>query len=176
MAAKVTALSIKVVTFLALVGTVWAANLALETWGVIEFLGVEAPAGVLFAGLAFGLRDVLHEVGGARWVLSAILVGATLSWWLSDAATIPGGTVSIAVASGCAFLFSELADFSVYAPLRSKHWTSAVIASNTVGAIIDSMLFLWLAFGSQSLLAGQVIGKMLMILPALPLVGAVRRK
>jgi len=119
---------------------------------------------------------VLHEAGGARWVLAAIATGAVLSWWLSDGATIPGGTVSIAVASGTAFAISELADFAVYSPLRSRHWTGAVVASNAVGAVLDSALFLWLAFGSLSLITGQVVGKMAMILPALPLVWAARKR
>ena len=70
---------IKYATFVALLATVAATNLALETWGVIPIgFGLEAPAGVFFAGLAFGLRDVLHETGGPRWVVGAILAGAAL--------------------------------------------------------------------------------------------------
>ena len=52
--------AMKWATFAALVGTVWAANLALETWGVISLGPWEAPAGVLFAGLAFGGREPTH--------------------------------------------------------------------------------------------------------------------
>ena len=52
--------AMKSATFAALVGTVWAANLALETWGVISLGPWEAPAGVLFAGLAFGGREPTH--------------------------------------------------------------------------------------------------------------------
>ena len=44
---------IKYATFVALLATVAATNLALETWGVIPIgFGLEAPAGVFFAGLA----------------------------------------------------------------------------------------------------------------------------
>ena len=76
--------------------------------------------GVYFAGLAFGLRDALHEAGGRFWVFGAIATGAALSWWVSDAVRIPGGHVSIAVASGIAFACSELADLAVYSPLRGR--------------------------------------------------------
>ena len=168
---------IKYATFVALLATVAATNLALETWGVIPIgFGLEAPAGVFFAGLAFGLRDVLHETGGPRWVVGAILAGAALSYVLSDGAEIPGGHVSIAAASAVAFLLSELCDMAVYTPLREKHWGAAATASNVVGAVVDSALFLWLAFGSLSLLLGQVVGKTYMVALALPLVRLARKQ
>jgi hypothetical protein len=37
-----------------------------------------------------------------------------------------------------------------------------VAASNTVGLVVDSALFLLLAFGSLEFLAGQVVGKLWM--------------
>lgn len=45
----------------------------------------------------------------------------------------------LAVASGAAFLFSELADFAVFQPLRERRWLAAVVASNLVGLVIDSV-------------------------------------
>lgn len=160
----------------ALVATVIAANWTLERYGVLDVGPLLVPAGTLWAGLAFGLRDVLHEIGGRRWVLAAIVVGAGVSWWVSDGVTIPGGHLSIAVASGVTFLFSELVDMAVYTPLRDRHWSRAVIASNLAGAVVDSTLFLWLAFGAVdgALWWGQTLGKALMILPALPLVWQAR--
>ena len=152
----------------AFVGTVIAANWALETYGVVPLgFGLEGPAGVFFAGLGFLLRDLLHEVGGRAWVLGAIGVGALVSWWVSDSATIPGGLVPIALASGCAFLLSEFADFSVYAPLRDRTIAGAVGLSQVVGAVVDSALFLWLAFGSLAFFWGQFVGKIYMVLPVL---------
>ena len=44
----------------------------------------------------------------------------------------------------------------------------AVFASSVVGLIIDSVLFLYLAFGNLDFIAGQVCGKGLMVLVALP--------
>lgn len=135
-----------------------------------------APAGVYFAGLAFGLRDVLHELGGSRWVVAAILAGTALSYVLSDGAEIPGGMVSIAAASAAAFLLSEFADFAVYTPLRERHWTAAAVGSNLIGTVVDSAVFLWLAFGSLGFIEGQIVGKMLMVLPVLPALYWTRRR
>lgn len=162
----------------AFVATVYAANWALEQYGLIELpvIGWMAPAGVFFAGLGFGLRDALHEAGGRSWVFACIAIGAGLSYWVSDGVTIPGGHASIAVAGGIAFALSELADFAIYAPLRDRQWIGAVVLSNLVGAVIDSALFLWLAFGAADAMGGQVLGKALMILPALPVVWEVRRR
>ncbi len=148
------------------VATVYAANWALTTFGVVSIgFGLHAPAGVFFAGLGFLLRDLLHETGGRAWVVVCIGVGACLSYLLGASAHIPGGHVSIAVASGCAFLTSEFADFSVYAPLRERTLSAAVGLSQVAGAAVDSALFLWLAFGSLALFWGQFWGKTLMVLP-----------
>ena len=139
--------------FAAFVATVWGANWALAKYGVVSIgFGLMAPAGVFFAGLAFTFRDLLHESSGRLWVLVAIVTGALLSALLEDARTF-------AVASGTAFLVSELADFAVYTPLRERGWLRAVFASNVVGFTVDSLLFLWLAFGSLEFIQGQLVGK-----------------
>jgi len=159
----------------AFIATIWLANLTLERFGVVTVLGVSFASGVLWVGLAFGLRDAIHEAGGRRLVTACIVIGAALSYILSDGASIPGGVTSIAVASGAAFLLSETADMLVYSPLRHRNWHAAVICSNVVGSVVDSGLFLWLAFGSLDFLAGQVVAKVAMIAVAIPLVGWVRR-
>lgn len=158
----------RITLFAAFVGTVWLANYAVTHWGLVPVgFGLEAPAGVYAAGLGFLLRDALHEAAGRLWVIAAILAGALLSWWLGASATIPGGRVSIAVASGLAFLLSEFCDFAVYAPLRERTLTAAVGISQVAGAVVDSILFLTLAFGSLALFWGQFVGKTLMVLPVI---------
>lgn len=150
----------------AFVATVYAANWALKRWGTVPVgFGLEAPAGVYFAGLGFLLRDRLNEIASRRWVIGAIITGAALSFSLGANVTIPGGHVSIAVASGAAFLFSELCDYAAYAPLRERTLPGAVAVSQVVGAVVDSMLFLTLAFGSLALLGGQIWGKLLVSFP-----------
>jgi hypothetical protein len=166
----------KLVVFAAFVATVIAANWALNRYGIVPIgFGLEAPAGVYFAGLAFGLRDTLHELGGRTWVLAAIATGALVSYIVESGATIPGGILPIALASGIAFTLSELADLAIYEPLRTRHWTSAVICSNVVGAVADSLLFLWLAFGTIDHWFANTVGKTYMVAVALPLVWLARR-
>lgn len=128
-----------------------AANATLALVGLIPVgFGLMAPAGVLWAGLSLTMRDLAHDQLGRWGVLAAILAGAGLSWLISP---------SFALASGTAFLVSELADFAVYAPIRRHRWLTAVALSNTVGLLVDSCLFLWLAFGSLDFLAGLVLAK-----------------
>ena len=52
----------------------------------------------------------------------------------------------------------------------------AVFASSLVGLVVDSIVFLWLAFGSLAFLEGQIIGKVWMVLLALPLIAYMRRR
>jgi uncharacterized PurR-regulated membrane protein YhhQ (DUF165 family) len=166
---------VRYLTAAAFVGTVYAANWALTTYGVIHlFGGLYAPAGVFFAGLGFLLRCALQELASRLWVIGAILAGAALSLYLGASATIPGGHVQIAVASACAFLFSEVADWSTYTPLRRRTLLGGITLAQVVGATVDSALFLWLAFGSLGLFWGQFVGKTLMVLPAVILVSAYR--
>jgi uncharacterized PurR-regulated membrane protein YhhQ (DUF165 family) len=130
--------------------------------------GIAAPSGVLMIGLALVLRDIVQRRLGAFFGLGAIAVGTLISAWLAPAA--------IVMASVTAFLLSELADFAVYTPLQRKRFVTAVFASGVVGLIVDSIVFLYLAFGSLDFLAGQVIGKIWMILLALPLMHLLRRR
>lgn len=120
--------------------------------------GMMAPSGVLLAGFALVLRDAVQSLLGKRWTIFAIAVGAVISGFLSDPAIVLGST--------CAFLFSELADFAVYTPLRERHLTTAIIASGLVGSLVDSVIFLSLAFGSLDFVLGQVLGKFWMSLIA----------
>jgi uncharacterized PurR-regulated membrane protein YhhQ (DUF165 family) len=81
---------------------------------------------------------------------------------------------SIALASGVAFLVAETLDLFVYTPLQRRNLIGAVVASNIVGLVADSVFFLSLAFGSLAFLEGQVIGKAWMTLVAIPVVYGIR--
>jgi hypothetical protein len=74
-----------------------------------------------------------------------------------------------------AFLFSELADFAVYQPLRERRWLLAVFASNAVGLGIDSILFPQIAFGSLHFIEGQIIEKLWTTVFAVVVLLALRR-
>ncbi len=100
--------------------------------------------------------------------IGAIVAGAIISAGLSPP--------SIVLASATAFLLSETIDFAVYTPLARKRLVLAVVASSTVGLVVDSIIFLWLAFGSLDFLAGQIVGKAWMVLLAIPFVTYLRRR
>lgn len=123
---------------------------------------IVAPSGVLVVGLAFVFRDLVQRRLGVGWAAGAVIVGAGLSWFIAPP--------ELAIASGLAFLFAEMADLLVYTPLQRRRLVLAVFASSMVGLIVDSMIFLQLAFGSLDYLWGQVIGKSWAVLAALPFV------
>jgi uncharacterized PurR-regulated membrane protein YhhQ (DUF165 family) len=148
--------------------TIPAANWAITQYGVIPIgFGLLAPAGVLFAGLAFTLRDLVQEQLGKAWVLAAIGAGGLLSLLVSDP--------FVAAASATAFLVSELCDFAVYSPLRARGLVRAVVASNVVGMAVDSALFLSIAGFPLALLGGLMVGKLYTILPAIAVIMALRQ-
>jgi uncharacterized PurR-regulated membrane protein YhhQ (DUF165 family) len=130
--------------------------------------GLVAPSGVLMVGLALVLRDLVQRRLGVEFGIFAIVAGALISAGLA-----PGALV---IASAAAFLLSEFADFAVYTPLARRRLVLAVMASSLVGLIVDSIVFLYLAFGSLDFLAGQIVGKLWMVLLALPLVAYLRRR
>ena len=129
---------------------------------------VMAPSGVIMVGLALVLRDLVQRRLGKLWALGAIIVGALLSALIAPQALV--------LASGAAFLVSELADFAVYTPLQKKRLVLAVFMSGVVGLVVDSILFLQLAFGSLDFLSGQIIGKTWMIVLALPIIWWIRQR
>jgi uncharacterized PurR-regulated membrane protein YhhQ (DUF165 family) len=128
--------------------------------------GITAPSGVLMIGLALVLRDLVQRRLGKAWTLGAILVGAALSGLVAPPALV--------VASVAAFLLSELADFAVYTPLQKRGLIRAVILSSLVGLCVDSVAFLYLAFGSLDYLGGQIIGKAWMVLLSIPVIRLLR--
>ena len=130
--------------------------------------GLMAPSGVAMIGIALVLRDLVQRRLGVVYSASAVIAGAILS-----AAIAPA---SLVLASGVAFLLSELADLAVYTPLAQRRLVAAVVASSLVGLVVDSVIFLWLAFGSLEFLAGQVVGKLWMVLLAMPFVAYLRRR
>ncbi len=94
--------------------------------------------------------------------MGAIVAGALLSGLVAPPALV--------IASAAAFLISESADMAVYTPLRNRKLWLAVLASGIVGAFVDSGIFLYLAFGSIDHITGNVVGKIIMSLLAVPII------
>jgi uncharacterized PurR-regulated membrane protein YhhQ (DUF165 family) len=131
-----------------------AANYVTTRYGFVGVgLGLTAAAGTYLAGLALGLRDVIQDGLGRVAVLVVILIGAAVSFAVSNP--------HIAMASAVAVLVSELCDLAVYTPIkRSGKWPLAVLLSNTVGAVVDTFLFLTIAgFFTWAAVPGQLVGK-----------------
>ena len=130
--------------------------------------GLMAPSGVTMAGIALVLRDLVQRRLGLVASSLAILAGAGLSALLAPPALV--------IASAVAFLLSEFADLAVYTPLARRGLVIAVAASSAMGLVVDSVVFLWLAFGSLEFLPGQIIGKAWMVLLSIPFVAWLRRR
>lgn len=123
------------------------------------FPGITAPSGVLMVGFALVLRDVVHRDLGPYWALIAIAGGTVFSTVFSPA--------TLLIASTAAFVTSELADLAVYTPLKRRGFFTAAFVSSIVGLAVDSLIFLTLAFGNLDFLAGQILGKLWMVLATL---------
>lgn len=130
--------------------------------------GISAPSGVIMIGLALVLRDIVQRRLGPGWALGAIVAGAVLSGMVAPPMLV--------FASAFAFFLSEAADMAVYTPLQKKQLMLAVVLSSIVGLVVDSIIFLYLAFGSLDFLSGQVIGKLWMVILALPVIRWLQRR
>ena len=131
--------------------------------------GLMAPSGVLMIGLALVLRDLVQRRLGFLWAVAAILAGAALSALLAPPALVRG-------------LRRRLPDLGagrpggVHARCSATGSWLAVVASSLVGLVVDSAVFLYLAFGNLDYLAGQVVGKAWMVLLTLPMIAWLRRR
>jgi uncharacterized PurR-regulated membrane protein YhhQ (DUF165 family) len=115
--------------------------------------GLEAPSGVLSVGVGLTLRDVVQRLLGFRVAVLGILIGALISAYLG---------VNVAMASAMTFVVAEGVDLLVFTRLR-RRFGLAVVASNLAGALLDSFVFLFLAFGfaaATQFAAPSVVGKL----------------
>lgn len=112
-------------------------------------------AGTPIAGVTFALRDTIQDAGGRWRIVAVIVAGAAISALL---------TPRLALASGIAFLLSELADWGIYTPLRGRGYYRAALTSNVAGAVVDTVVFLWLAGFALTgpAVTGQLIVKVTM--------------
>ena len=130
--------------------------------------GLLAPSGSFAAGATFVARDVVQRAAGRRWAIIAVVAGTILSVVVSP---------RLALASGSAFLFSELVDFAVYTPLQERRFVLAVVLSGLVGSVVDSVLFLSLAgIPLAAALPGLLLAKVWIQLLAGPFAAWLRRR
>ncbi len=116
------------------------------TWGTLTF-----PFAFVITDLMnryFGVikaRQLVY-VGFAIGIAASLLIG----FFLGEPADI-----RIALASGTAFLISQLMDVSVFDKLRSKQWWVAPFTSSIISTVFDTFLFYALAFVGTGLVWQQ---------------------
>ena len=101
-------------------------------------------------GLNLVLRDILHYKITSAQMLGLIGLTGVISFALNPE------TGRIAIASLLAFSLSTTADWLVFAKTTGS-WFSRSNKSNTVGAVVDSLIFPTVAFGA--LMPAIVIGQ-----------------
>ncbi|MEV6267581.1 VUT family protein [Kribbella sp. NPDC051936] len=132
--------------------------------------GLQAPSGVVLIGLMFAVRDSLHERIGLRGTLLLIATASAVS-----AIVAPP---TLVVASGFTMLVAESSDALVYQRLRAAGRFMAAAMSNVVSSLLDSVLFLTVAFGAAAALAGSLalfIGKLQASLVVMLVLNVARR-
>lgn len=157
-----TQLAVGAVSSLLFLSVVVFANWIISHVGMLPIgFGLQAASGTLFAGFAIAFRDIIQDTLGRFAILILIAAGTLLSFAMS--------APEVALASAAAFGFGELMNFAVYTPLRTrstlgdKRWALAVASSNVAASLIDSVLFIAIAFGPSmiaSFALGQFVGKL----------------
>ncbi len=115
----------------------------------------------LFIGLDLTTRDRLHEAWHGNHLIQKmtllIATGSAISFLLNKDAG------PIALASFAAFGLAALADALVYHFLRKRTWFIRSNGSNIAGAVVDSIVFPTIAFGTllPEVILGQFIAKAL---------------
>jgi uncharacterized integral membrane protein (TIGR00697 family) len=162
----------------------------------VQLGSIVVPAAVFIYTLTFTLVDLIHEVygkSGTRMVVcGAFLANILLAAYSYLAIHLPAptffseshayavvfaSTPRIVFASLTAYLVSSLVDVEVYHlwRIRVERWKwSRVLVSNTFSTLVDSIVFISLAFYGIlpviPLIKGQYLIKMAITLISLPLI------
>lgn len=137
------------------------ADVLAAKWIIPLPFGLFVPAGVFAIAPIFTLRDQIHRNYGAKKVAILILVASAISLGIS---VLLGNALlgKVTIASVIAFIISEYADTWIYHLTRNQTWMNRVLKSNAVSTLLDSIIFITLAFGFiLPLILGQYIVKML---------------
>lgn len=162
----------------------------------VSIFGIVVPSAVFIYTLTFTLVDVIHEIygkeGSRKVILGAFFANILLAVYtylvihlpapgfFTDAKsyeTVFGTTPRIVFASLTAYLISSMVDVEIYhlwkKRVRKAKW-SRVLASNSVSTLVDSFVFITIAFAGVMpilpLIAGQYIVKMVITVLSLPLI------
>jgi uncharacterized PurR-regulated membrane protein YhhQ (DUF165 family) len=118
-------------------GSIVVANLLVMNFGIIQVAGLSFPAGAVAVGFTFTARDLIQRRFGKWGCWIWMFVASGISAVFSP---------TLALASLGAFIVAEGLDWAVFtaSPLSFR---GRVIVSNLVGTPLDSIVFVYLAFG-----------------------------
>ncbi len=165
---------------------------------------IVVPAAVFIYALTFTLIDLINDrlgkQGARRVVYAAFLANLLLAAYTQIAIWLPpapffgaegqaaftsvlGSTWRVVTASLTAYLVSSLIDVQIFAWWRERvgryRW-ARVLASNAVSTLIDSTVFITIAFLGVMpvlpLIAGQYLVKMIVTVISIPLIYTVRMR
>ena len=146
-----------------------AANVIDRMWMVPLPFGFAVPAGVFFFAPLFTLRDRIQFDRGARYVYALIALTGVLGW-LTGLATGLSLFARVSLAGLAAFVISEALETVVFSAINKPFVPRSLIA-NIIAALVDSIVFISLAFGFQSrIILGQWIIKIIISTLVIPLV------
>lgn len=137
-------------SFLAMVGVVAASNYLVQfpindwlTWGAFTY------------PITFLITELTNRFYGPRRARQVVYAGFVVAFFLS----IWLATPKIALASGSAFLVSQLLDISIFNRLRQSAWWYAPFFSSFFASLIDTALFWSIAFwGEQGPILSWAMG------------------
>ena len=179
------------------VAVVCSAQIGAQKIVKLPWVDLAAPGGTYLIGLALALIEVAHHTAPTRregWLnaqvmiamgfVASALLGAYIAIVDASPAAFPGqhfgelaDTWRIVAGSLAAFAISESVDNLFGAWLRGRAADAVrVVGTNAVSAPLDSLVFLTIAFGSLSFIAGQIVAKLAAtIVLGVPFVLALRR-
>lgn len=144
------------------VGFIVLANILAANYIIPLFFGLVVPAGVFAVAPIFTIRDKIHQKYGYKKTFLLVILAAVLSYVLS---VVTGSPIlgKVTLASLLAFFVSESADTLIFQVMIQQSWMKKVIVSNLISCALDSVIFIWIAFGfSWSFILGQYIVKVLL--------------
>lgn len=163
-------------------------------------------AGTLVYPITFTLRDLVHKVAGKSGARAIIIAAAAINlfmaalfWFVSQLPYDPSAGPQpdwnavlspvwrIVIASIIAEVFAELTDTEVYhfwvTKITRRFQWLRVLVSNAISVPLDSLIFVWLAFGGVfpasvvwSIFQANVLLKGAVTVVSLPTIYVVRKE
>jgi len=162
----------------------------------VSLFGIVVPSAVFIYTLTFTLVDVIHEIygkeGSRKVILGAFFANILLAIYAYLVIRLPapaffidaksyetvfGATPRIVFACLAAYLISSMVDVEIYhlwkKRIQKAKW-SRVLVSNSVSTLVDSCVFIVIAFAGVMpvlpLIIGQYVVKMVITILSLPLI------